>query len=322
MINPNRIIQSLYYQILRIRLVEEEIAARYKEQQMRCPVHLCIGQEAVSVGICSHLTKKDIVFSNHRSHGHYLAKGGNLKRMIAEIYGKETGCSKGRGGSQHLIDTSVNFLGATPIVAQTIPVAVGAALAAKLGRRRQIVVSFFGDAAMEEGVAHESFNFAVLKKLPILFVCENNLYSTYTHIKERQPERFITKLATGYGMPVLRIDGNNVLDVYNLTQKTIKIVRDRESPVFLEFLTYRYREHVGPNYDPKGFRNKQELDYWQRRDPLRIIEKNADLFKLLSESHRKKMKIKIEREIKDAFMYAVKSPYPREIPEENQVYAP
>lgn len=191
----HKLLLSLYFQILRIRRIEEAIAECYKEQEMRCPVHLSIGQEAIAAGVCALLKKTDIVFSNHRSHGHYLAKGGSLPAMIAEIYGKETGCSKGRGGSQHLIDMSAGFWGSTPIVASTVPLSVGSAFYSKLKEDKKVTVVFFGDAAMEEGVLHESLNFASLHKLPIFFVCENNLYSISTHISARQPDRKIALCA-------------------------------------------------------------------------------------------------------------------------------
>ena len=179
-------------------MVEEKIVELYPQQEMRCPVHLSIGQEAVSVGVCANLTREDIVFSNHRSHGHYLAKGGNLKAMVHEIYGKSTGCCFGRGGSMHLLDLSINFFGSTPIVGGTIPIAVGASLASKMQQKNNITTIFHGDGAVEEGVFHESLNFASLKKLPVLFVCENNLYSVYTPLSERQPNREIYKLVEAH----------------------------------------------------------------------------------------------------------------------------
>src|SRR3989338_9607744 len=187
----SKILLSLYRKLLLIRQTEEKIAEKYQEREMRCPVHLSIGQEAVAVGVCDNLKKEDIVYSNHRCHAHYLAKGGNLNRMIAEIYGKETGCAKGRGGSMHLIDLAAGFGGATPIVGNSVPIAVGAAFSNKLKGDKNIAVVFLGDGSTEEGVFHESLNFAILKKLPVLFVCENNLFSVYTNLSERQPKRQI-----------------------------------------------------------------------------------------------------------------------------------
>ena len=178
----------LYESMLRIRLVEESIAERYSEEKMRCPTHLSIGQEAISVGVCSNLSIEDKVLSTHRAHAHYLAKGGCLKSMLAEIYGKVTGCSKGMGGSMHLIDKSVGFMGSTAIVGNTIPVAVGLGLALKLKKEKLISCVFFGDAAVEEGVFFESINFAIIHNLPVLFICENNLYSVYSGLDVRQPK--------------------------------------------------------------------------------------------------------------------------------------
>lgn len=291
-------------------MVEERIAEEYPKQEMRCPVHLCIGQEAIPVGVCANLTKNDIVFSGHRSHGHYLAHGGDLKLMIAEIYGKETGCSGGRGGSQHLIDLSVNFLGSVPIVAETISIAVGSALASKMKKDRRLTVAFFGEAAVEEGVTHESINFAVLKKLPVLFVCENNFYSTYSPLTVRQPKRDIYKLIEGHGLPAFQEDGNDVLKVYKLAKKSVDYVKSGKGPVFLEFITYRHREHVGPNFDPPGFRKEGELKKWIKKDPLKMIKK----------AQIGPMREKIRKEIDEAFEFAKNSPYPKEL-SEKQVYA-
>ena len=273
-------------------MVEEAIAAEYPKQEMRCPTHLCIGQEAIAVGVCANLQREDIVFSTHRSHGHYLAKGGNLPAMIAELYGKTTGCSRGIGGSQHLIDLSVNFWGSAPIVASTIPVAVGAALSVALKHEKRIVVSFFGDAAIEEGVFAESINFAALKKLPILFICENNMYSTNTPLRERQPDRPIYKIPQAMGIDSYYEDGNDIGKVYRLSKKVIAHIRQGKGPQFIEFATWRTREHVGPNMDPPAFRPKKELDFWKNRDPI-------------GQFVRKK---EISDEIQRAFLFAKQSP--------------
>ena len=314
-------LQNLYYQMLRIRKVEEAIADEYGKKQMRCPTHLCIGQEAIAAGVCANLKSKDIVFSGHRSHGHYLAKGGSLKRMLAELYGKATGCAKGRGGSQHLIDLSANFWGATPIVGETIPVAVGTALATAMSGKDHITAVFFGDAAMEEGVTHESLNYAALKKLPVLFICENNLYSTYTHISERQPERSISSLAAGHGIKVAREDGNNVLRVYKTAKAAIEAIGNGDGPFFIEYLTYRLREHVGPLFDPAGFRPRDEYEYWLERSPIGHLEKYVLKNNILSKNDLKAQERKIKMEIDEAFKFAKASPYPDEEISEKMVYA-
>ena len=290
--------------MLRIRMVEEAIAAEYPKQEMRCPTHLCIGQEAIAAGVCANLTNEDVVFSTHRSHGHYLAKGGNLSAMIAELYGKATGCSGGIGGSMHLIDLDANFLGAAPIVASTIPVAVGVAFSRMMIRKPGIAVCFFGDAAVEEGVSHEAFNFAVLKHLPVLFVCENNLYSTVTHLHDRQPRRPIADLARGHGMRAQTIDGQDVWKVREAAAKAVRSIRGGKGPFFLECLTFRYREHCGPNEDAPALRPSAELVRWKRNDPV------LRMTRFFKEKDVDAMKQKIEKEIRDAFAFAKISPNP------------
>ncbi|KZR90588.1 alpha-ketoacid dehydrogenase subunit alpha/beta [Synechococcus sp. MIT S9508] len=261
----------------RIRMVEEEIARRYPEQEMRCPVHLSIGQEAAAVGICAALKDTDWTFSGHRNHAHYLAKGGDLKAMLAEIYGKATGCCGGKGGSMHLTDRACGFIGATPIVGSTVPIAVGAALTAQREGKGRVVVVFLGDGAMEAGVVHESLNFAALKSLPILFACENNLYSVYSPLGVRQPSnRTIGQVAAGHGVEVIYADGNNVDDIYGKARDAVEKLRVGGMPVFMEMPTYRWREHCGPGYDNNiGYRSEQEFLDWKENDPLRIQAKNT-----------------------------------------------
>ena len=195
--------------------------------------------------MCINLKKKDYVFSNHRGHGHYIAKGGNLKSMISELYCKETGCSKGRGGSMHLIDTSVGLLGSSAIVGGGIPVATGAALSSYIKNDNKVTVVFFGDGASEEGILYESLNFAKLKNLPIIFVCENNLYSVYTYIAKRQYGKDIYLKAKGFGIPSFSVDGINVFDVYSKAKEAIERARKSKVPTFLEFKVARWRDHAG-----------------------------------------------------------------------------
>jgi len=263
----------LYTLMLRIRVVEERIAELYAEQEMRCPVHLSIGQEAVEAAACAALEPRDFVMSGHRSHGHYLAKGGNLKAMMAEIYGRATGCAGGKGGSMHLVDLSVGFLGATPIVGATIPIAVGSAFASAMYGDDSVTMIFLGDGATETGVFHESINFAVLKRLPVVFVCENNLYSVYSPMEVRQPARSIAGLAAGHGLAVASGDGNDVEAAYGLTRTAVDRARDGGGPSFLEFATYRWLEHCGPNYDNDiGYRTEAEFFAWRAGDPLTRLE--------------------------------------------------
>ncbi len=313
---------NLYYQALRIRKVEEKIAELYSEQEMRCPVHLSIGQESSAVAVCANLKKSDYVFSNHRSHGHYLAKGGDLKSMLAELYGKATGCSKGFGGSMHLIDRSAGFMGATPIVANSIPLAVGAALKFKMKKEKRIAVSFFGDAATEEGVFYESLNFAALHQLPVLFVCENNFYSVYTPLRKRQPKRKIYKLAEIHGIESEQIARQDLFFLYDRVKQVTDRMRKTGGPAFIEVMTYRWREHCGPNFDNKlGYRSEREFLKWKRKDPLKKARKVLYEEKLLNKKIEEKLEKKITLEIEDAVIFAKKSPFPEKKDFDERLYA-
>ncbi|MCG2726727.1 MAG: thiamine pyrophosphate-dependent dehydrogenase E1 component subunit alpha [Elusimicrobia bacterium] len=302
---------DLYFHALRIRKIEEKIADLYREQEMRCPVHLSIGQEAPSVSVCRNLKKSDYVFSNHRSHGHYLAKGGNLKAMLAEIYGKSTGCSKGFGGSMHLIDAAKGFMGAVPIVASAISLAVGAALKFKMKKERRISVSFFGDGAVEEGIFYESLNFASLHKLPILFVCENNMYSICTPLRDRQPQREIYKLAISHKIKSVQLKERDLLYLYAELKKLIERIREGKGPILVEILTYRWREHCGPNFDNDlGYRSEKEFLKWKARDPLEKTRRLLYKKNLLNGRMEEKINKKIDIEIENAVKFAKKSPFP------------
>jgi pyruvate dehydrogenase E1 component alpha subunit len=296
----------------RIRFVEETIAERYSQWKMRCPTHLCTGQEAIAAGVCTALRPDDFVVSSHRAHGHYLAKGGDLKKMLAEIYGKATGCSKGRGGSMHLNDPSVGFKGSTAIVGGTIPVGVGLALSIRLQGTDQVSCVFFGDAAIEEGVFYESVNFAVLKNLPVLFVCENNLYSVQSPLRVRQPEgREIWQMVKGFGCDSDVGDGNDVLEVYTKVIAALEAIRFGNGPRFFEFATYRWREHCGPNFDEElGYRPKGELPRWKKRDPILLLESRLLGENVTSKQELREMNVSIRQEIEDAFVYAENSPFP------------
>ncbi len=298
--------------MLRIRMVEETIVELYPQQEMRCPVHLCIGQEAIAAGVCANLKKEDYLMSNHRSHGHYLAKGGNLKAMFAEIYGKKTGCSKGKGGSMHLIDLSVNVLGTTPIVGGVIPMAAGVAFGVQMKKEKRITVVFLGDAATEEGVFSETLNFSALKNLPIIFVCENNFFSVYSPLSVRQPQgRSNSSLAGAYGIPSIKGDGNDVLGVYKAAKKAVQHIRKQSGPYYLEFETYRWREHCGPNYDNDlGYRSEAEFAKWRKRCPLELYEKKLLRGKLITKKQAADLKKNIQNEIDEAVKFAKDSPFP------------
>ena len=299
-------------------MVEEEIAKRYPQQQMRCPVHLSIGQEAAAVGLCTALQPTDWAFSGHRNHAHYLAKGGDLKAMLAEIYGKATGCCGGKGGSMHLTDQAAGFIGATPIVGSTVPIAVGAALTAQREGKGRVVVVFLGDGAMEAGVVHESLNFAALKKLPILFACENNLYSVYSPLEVRQPaQRSISDLAAGHGVKTVQADGNNAQEVYDKACAAVRDLREGAGPVFMELPTYRWLEHCGPGYDNHiGYRSEAEFQDWKKRDPLAIVSQGSSALLHPAEIDA------IHEEIETAFSAAISDPFPEAAAASLHVYAP
>lgn len=306
------IAKQLLFQMKRIRFVEEEIARRYAEGKMRCPTHLSVGQEAVAAAVGLALRQDDFAVSGHRAHAHYLGKGGDLQAMLAEIYGKAGGCSRGKGGSMHLIDESVGFMGSTAIVAGTVPVGVGLAYGIKFKHADQVSCVFHGDAVVEAGVFFESVNFAVLKKLPVLFVCENNLYSVYSPLRVRQPEgRSIARMVEGLGLPVGCGDGNDVAEVFGIANDALADIRAGGGPRFLEFSTYRWREHCGPSYDNDlGYRTESEFLEWKTKEPVGRFEASLRSRGVISAAEAGEMAVAIEREVNAAFAFAEASPFP------------
>ena len=268
---PSEVGPRLLREMIRIRTVEQTIADLYPEGEMRTPTHFSIGQEAVAVGVCGALRRDDVVYSGHRCHAHYLAKGGDLLGMVAELHGREAGCARGRGGSVHLNDPAAGVVASSAILGQTMATAVGSALAFKMDGLDRVAVTFFGDGTVEEGIFHESLNFAVVKRLPVLFVCENNGYSTHTRLEVRQPVGVPIHVRAGsYGMPSVRVDGNDVFAVFAAAREAVERSRRGEGPSFLECMTYRWREHVGPLWDyDKGYRTKAEVDEWVARCPIK-----------------------------------------------------
>jgi TPP-dependent pyruvate/acetoin dehydrogenase alpha subunit len=296
---------QLYKSLYRIRRVEEEVARVYATDKIKSPVHLSIGQEAVSVGICDALRPDDVVFGTYRGHALYLAKGGDMGAMVAELYGKVTGCTRGKGGSMHLIDTECGVMGTSAVVGTTIANAAGYAYAIKMRRSDEVVACFFGDGATEEGVFAETLNFAVLKQLPVLFVCENNGYAIHTHQSRRQGLTDICARARAYGMPAERIDGNDVLALRERARTLVGRLRAGEGPQFIEATTYRWREHVGPGLDYHlGYREKSECEAWQKTDAVRTIGEGlpADVRATIEQA--------VEREVAMAFEEAESSPFP------------
>jgi len=313
---------TLLYAMLRIRRIEEALAQRYAEQEMRCPMHLCIGQEAIAVGVSASIGSDDLMFSNHRAHGHYLAKGGSLPGMVAELYGRKTGCCGGRGGSMHLIDLTVGFMGATPIVGGTVPLAVGSAWASKLKQSNQLTVVFFGDGCFEEGVVHESLNFAALHKLPVIFVCENNDFSVYTRRNERQPDRPIYELAKAHGIDARVGNGNDVEEVLNTTRLAVEKVRKGLGPQFLEFRTYRWREHCGPNFDDNlNYRTVKEIEEGLKDCPIEAYKSKLTKLQSSFDGICSEFEQNIQEEISAAFDFALSSEKPTAVDAEGKVYA-
>lgn len=297
-----------------IRQCEESLVEPILEGAIKCPCHLYTGEEAIAAGVCATLNKTDYVFSTHRSHGHYLAKGGSVAALVAEVYGKKTGCSKGRGGSMHLIDLSNGMLGSAPIVAGTISLALGAALASVVMQKRRVVVSFFGDGAAGEGVLYESLNFASLKKLPIIFVCENNLYSTHMPVGECRPKKPVFEIGKPFGIVSRRIDGNDIVKVYEAAKTAVGQCRKGEGPVFLEFSTYRLHGHVGPNDNIQGtstdIRPKEEIRQWQKKDPIERFSRFLIKTGRFRQDDLRNIDELVHREVAAAHAFADRSPCP------------
>lgn len=298
--------------MVRIRTVEEAIGDLVEGGEARCPCHLGIGQEAVAVGVSAHLNSGDRVFSGHRSHSHFLALGGDVTGLISEVLGKATGSSRGMGGSQHLLAADRGFMGSVPIVAATIPVAVGAALAAKMDGEGQVAVTYFGDGAAEEGVVHESLNLASKFSLPVLFVCENNLYSSHLDIRLRQPSDRVARFAEAHRMPFRVVDGNDVVCVSKVAEALISELRDGDGPAFIEAVTYRWRGHVGPdeNIDVGLRRKREDLAAWKRRDPVGRLKASLIREGLLTEARFQDLVAELKTETATAVAAARAAPYP------------
>jgi TPP-dependent pyruvate/acetoin dehydrogenase alpha subunit len=308
-----KLLLKMYVTMVRIRRFEERVAELVISKEIITPAHLYIGEEAVATGVCSTLRKQDYVFSTHRSHGHYLAKGGDLKALMAELYCKKTGCSRGKGGSMHIASPEIGLPGSSAIVGGTIPIAVGAALAFSMQNGDAVSVAFFGDGAAHEGVFYESLNFASLKKLPVIFVCENNLYCTHLSVADTLADTNIYKKAEAFAMPGIRIDGNDITEVYETAKKAVENARQRRGPALIEAMTYRWRGHVGPYDDlDKGLRSKEELDCWMERCPIRMLEKHLLEQGAASQLEMNQINKTISEEIEKAVEFARESPQPDE----------
>jgi len=308
------LLEKLYHDMVRIRLCEESLVEPILRGEIRCPCHLCSGEEAIAAGLCASLTKNDYVFGNHRSHGHFLAKGGSINDLMAEIYCRENGCARGRGGSMHLIDPSIGMMGSAPIVAGTISLAMGAALASSIRGEDRVAISFFGDGATGEGVLYESMNYAALRKLPMIFACENNLYATHMPIRECRVDKNIYKIAEPFCIESCEVDGNDVLAVYNAGRKAVAKCRKGNGPFFIEFKTYRFRGHVGPDDNIQGahtdIRPEKELKKWLGRDPIRRFERFLLKSRLLERNRLNEISRRAEEEVAEAHRIAVNGPSP------------
>jgi len=293
---PKETLIELYRNMLTIRFAEEKLVELHPEQQMKTPFHLSIGQEAIASGVSLALTKKDVVFSTHRSHAHYIAKGGDLGKFMAEMYNSIKGCSRGKGGSMHLIDTSVGHMGSSAIVSGSIPIAVGAAFAFKKQNKPNVAVVYFGDGAADEGVLYESLNFAALKNVPVIFVCENNFYAINSKVSIRQAVQNLPGRAEAFGVPGKKVDGNNVIEVYKTAREMVERAKKNKGPSLMEALTYRWKAHLGveDGIGP-GMRPKEELEEWKKKCPIKRQEKYLIENKIIT----KEESIKIRKEVKD-----------------------
>lgn len=298
--NFGSISEELFFKALRIRLVEERIVELYPSDKIQSPVHLSIGQEGVAVGVCHTLKATDLLFCSYRSHAFYLAKGGSLREMLAELYGKVTGCGMGKAGSMHLAAPDVGLMGSSAVVASTIPHAVGAALAAERLGKDQITVAAFGDGATDEGVYHESLNFAALHGLPVIFLCENNGLAVHSRVEARHSYN-IVEHARSYGLSAMRIrEGHDFVRIHEAFAEVAGRVRQTRRPYLVEVETYRYMEHVGVGEDYEaGYRSREELEAWKARDPL-----------ILDRELIEKFRPTILQEIEDAVDFAEQSPWP------------
>ena len=309
-LETQEVLARIYRRLLLIRRTEEEVARIYPTDKIKSPVHLSIGQEAVSVGICDVLRPDDVVAPTYRGHAVYLAKGGDLNRMFAELYGKRTGCSAGKGGSMHLIDMNHQILGSSAVVGTTIPIAVGYSLFLKQEKKGRVAVAFFGDGATEEGVFYESLNFAALHKLPVLFVCENNSYAIHTPIEKRWATRELCGRVQTFGIPAHDIQDSDVLRLRQVAEESLRAIRSGAGPVFLECHTYRWREHVGPGEDyESGYRNRDELRPWQQDDQVKVMGDR------IGAEDRKTIGDEVDKLIAEAVDFAEKSewPYPEDL---------
>lgn len=302
-------LSQMYRKMLEIRLFEEKVFDLYGQNLVPGTIHLYAGEEAVAVGVCSNLSKDDYITSTHRGHGHCIAKGADLKRTMAEILGKKTGYCKGKGGSMHIADFSVGMLGATAVVGAGLPIAVGAALSAKLRKTSQVVACFFGEGASNQGTFHESINIASVWSLPVVFVCENNLYAMGTRQSTIMNIQNVADRAAAYGIPGTIVDGNDVLAVYEAARKAFERARTGLGPTLIECKTYRHKGHS--RVDPAKYRPREEVEQWLTKDPIKLLKQTIVEDEILTQAEIDNIEKEVAEEVADAVKFALMSPYPK-----------
>jgi pyruvate dehydrogenase E1 component alpha subunit len=317
-LTKDKLIEMLQ-KMLEIRFFEEKVFELYAQNLVPGTIHLYAGEEAVAVGVCSNLRKDDYITSTHRGHGHCLAKGADPKRVMAEILGKKTGYCKGKGGSMHIADFSIGMLGATAVVGAGIPIAAGAGLSIKLRGTDQVVACFFGEGASNQGTFHEGINMAAIWNLPVIFVCENNLYAMGTRQSKVMKIENIADRAVAYGIPGVVVDGNDVSAVYKASHEAVERARRGEGPTLIECKTYRHKGHS--RVDPARYRPKEEVEAWLSKDPIKRLKEKLLQTKMLTETEIAKIEKELSAKIDEAVKFALESPYP--VPEEalEDVYA-
>ena len=305
-------LKKYLYKMLLIRMVEKQLAEGKRDGIIGGPVHLGVGQEAIATGVSESLKTTDRVFGAHRSHSHILAMNQEVQPLFAEVLGKVTGYSKGMGGSMHLWSQPFGFYGSVPIVAGTVSIAVGAAMAAKLQGTDDVAVVYLGDGAMEEGIVHESMNLARIYKIPIMFVVENNLFASHMHISTRQPKESTSRFAWANDIPYCLVDGNDVVQVKDTAQEMLQKSRNGDGPVFLEAITYRWYGHVDwrEDIDVGVNRSREELEKWRSRDPIRRLKESMIQSQLWSEKEDQELHKSLYQKIQNAWHQAIKDPYP------------
>ena len=310
-------LERLYRKLYLTRRFEEVVADIYPTDKIKSPVHLSIGQEPIAVGVCDALRADDVVSGTYRGHAAYLAKGGDAKAMMAELFGKESGCARGKGGSMHLVDIAHGVLGSSAVVGSTVPIAMGYAFALRREGRGRVVAAFFGDGATEEGVLWESLNFAALHKLPILFVCENNGFAIHEPIEKRWAVRDLIGKVRAFGLPASRIDGSDVVAIRAAAASAVALMRTgAHGPSFMECMTYRWREHVGPNADfDAGYRSQAELEPWAAADAVTRVGA------MIGAAARQTIESEIERQVRDAVSFAEQSSMPASSELKTHVFA-